>query len=52
MLDGDMRREERLLSRTKVCMDRDGAFDDLSEGVFRVPFPRSSGTTGFVKEPR
>jgi hypothetical protein len=28
-----------------MCMVRVGTVDDLSEGVFRVPFPLSSGTT-------
>jgi hypothetical protein len=34
-----VRREERLLSRTAICMDRVGIVDDLSEGVFRLPYP-------------
>jgi hypothetical protein len=46
MLGGELRREEKLLSRTRVCVDRIGALDDLSEGCFRLPFPPSSYTTG------
>jgi hypothetical protein len=34
-----LRREERLLSRTRVCVDRVGDVDDLSEGYFRLPSP-------------
>jgi hypothetical protein len=41
MLGRELRREERLLSRTRVCVDRAGVFDELSEGGFRVPFPPS-----------
>jgi hypothetical protein len=33
------------LSRTRVCVDRVGAYDDLSEGIFRFSCP-DSGTTG------
>jgi hypothetical protein len=40
MLGGGMRREERLLSRMRVCVDRDGVFEDLSEGFF-VRYDRS-----------
>jgi hypothetical protein len=39
MLGGELRREEQLISRTRVGVDRVGAFDDLSEGFFRMPFP-------------
>jgi hypothetical protein len=39
MLGGGLRREERLLTRTRVCMDRVGAIDDLSEVFFRMPSP-------------
>jgi hypothetical protein len=52
MLGGGLRREERLFSRTRLYVDRVGAFDDLSEGVIRMPFPPSSGTIGVAKEPR
>jgi hypothetical protein len=38
-LGGEVRREERLSSRTRVCADRAGAYDDLSEGFFRLPSP-------------
>jgi hypothetical protein len=51
MLGGELRREERLLSRTRVCVDQIGAFDDMSEGFFRMPFPPSSGTTGVAHGP-
>jgi hypothetical protein len=34
MLGGGLLREERLLSRTRLCVDRVEAFDDLSERVF------------------
>jgi hypothetical protein len=33
----ELRWEERLLSWTGVCVDRVGAFNDLSKGVFRMP---------------
>jgi hypothetical protein len=46
MLGGKQQREEHDLSRTPVCMDRDGTVDDLSDRVFRLPFPLISGTTG------
>jgi hypothetical protein len=49
-LGGELRREERPLSRTGMCKDRVGTVDDLSEGVFYVPFPPSSGTTGVAHE--
>jgi hypothetical protein len=39
MLGRQVRQEERLLSRTRVCVDRVGAFDKLSEGVFCMLFP-------------
>jgi hypothetical protein len=52
MLKGELRREKRLLSRTKECVDRVGAYNEVSEGVFRVPFPPRSGTTGVAHEPR
>jgi hypothetical protein len=39
---GQLRREERYLSRrVRVCVDRVGAVDHLSEGVVRLPFPRA-----------
>jgi hypothetical protein len=31
---GELRREERLLSRTRESVDRVGAYDDLREGFF------------------
>jgi hypothetical protein len=52
MLGGEMRREERLLSGTIVCVDRVGAYDDMSKGIFRMPFPRNSGTDRVAHEPR
>jgi hypothetical protein len=51
-LGGELRREERLISRTGMCKDRVGTVDDLSEGVFHLPFPPSSGTTGVAHEQR
>jgi hypothetical protein len=33
-LGGELRREERRLSLMRVCIDRVGTVDDLSEGVF------------------
>jgi hypothetical protein len=45
-LGGELRREEQLLPRAGMSMDRDGTDDDLSDGVFHLPFPSSSGTTG------
>jgi hypothetical protein len=33
-LGGELRREERVLSRTGMCMDRVGTVNDLSEGGF------------------
>jgi hypothetical protein len=47
-LGGELRREERILSRTRVCMDRVGAYDDLSDGVFAYLPPPISGKTGVV----
>jgi hypothetical protein len=49
-LGGELRREEQLISRTGMCMDRVGTVDDLSEGGFHLPFPLSSGTTGDAHE--
>jgi hypothetical protein len=37
MLGGELRRKERLLSRTRECVDRVGAYDDMSEEGFRMP---------------
>jgi hypothetical protein len=51
-LGGEMRREEQLLPRAGMSTDRDGTDDDLSEGVFHMPFPPSSDTTGAAQEPR
>jgi hypothetical protein len=33
-LGGELRREEQHMSRTGLCVDREGAVDDMSEGVF------------------
>jgi hypothetical protein len=41
VLCGEHRREERLLSRTRVCVERVGALDDMGEGVFCLPFPQA-----------
>jgi hypothetical protein len=49
-LGGELRREERLISRTEMCKDRVWTVDDLSEGVFYMPSPPSSGTTGVAQE--
>jgi hypothetical protein len=51
-LGGELRREEELLPRAGMSTDRDGTDDDLSEGVFHLPFPPSSGTTGVAQKPR
>jgi hypothetical protein len=51
-LGGALRREEQLLPRAGLSTDRDGTDDNLSEGVFHLPFPPSSGTTGVAHEPR
>jgi hypothetical protein len=51
-LGGELRREEQLISRTGMCMDRVRTVDDQSEGVFYLPFPPSSGTTGVALEQR
>jgi hypothetical protein len=51
-LDGELRREEQLIPRAGLSTDRDGTDDDLCEGVFHLPFPPSSGTTGVAQEPR
>jgi hypothetical protein len=45
-LGGELRREEQLLPRAVMITDRDGTGDELSEGLFHMPFPPSSGTTG------
>jgi hypothetical protein len=36
-LGGELRREEQLISRTGMCKDRVGTFDNLSEGFFACP---------------
>jgi hypothetical protein len=51
-LGGKLQREEQLLTRTGMCTDRDGTVDDLSEGVFQLPFPPTSCTTGVAHEQR
>jgi hypothetical protein len=51
-LGGALRREKQLIPRAGLSMDRDGTDDDLSEGVFHLPFSPSSGTTGVAQEPR
>jgi hypothetical protein len=39
MLGGGRRREEHLLSWTRVCVDRVGAYDGVSDRFFHLPFP-------------
>jgi hypothetical protein len=51
-LGGEVRWEEQLIPRAGMSTDRDGTDDDLSEGVFHLPFPPSSGKTGVAHEPR
>jgi hypothetical protein len=57
-LDGEVRREEQLLPRAGKSKDRDGADEDLSEGVFHMPFPlaparpESHGTRSQARSPR
>jgi hypothetical protein len=50
MLGGKLRRKKRRLSRTRLCVDRDGIVDDQSEGGFPMPSPLSSGTTILAHE--
>jgi hypothetical protein len=51
-LGGALRWEEQLIPRAGLSTDRDGTDGDLSERAFHMPFPHSSGTTGFAHEPR
>jgi hypothetical protein len=57
-LGGEVRREEHLLPRAGMSTDRDGTDEDLSEGVFHMPFPlvparpESHGTRGQARSPR
>jgi hypothetical protein len=51
-LGGELGLEEQLLPRAGMSTDRDGTDNDLSEGVFQMSFPPSSGTTGVAQEPR
>jgi hypothetical protein len=51
-LGSELRREERLLSRTREYVDRVGAYDDMGEGFFVLPFLPRSGTTGVAHDPR
>jgi hypothetical protein len=57
-LGSEVRREEQLLSRLGMSTDRDGTDEDLSEGVFHMPFPlamarpESHGTRGQTSSPR
>jgi hypothetical protein len=51
-LGGALRREEQLIPRAGLSTDRDGTDDDLCEGVFYMPVPLGSGTTGVAQEPR
>jgi hypothetical protein len=38
-LGGEVRREKQLLPWARKSKDRDGTDEDLSEGVFHMPFP-------------
>jgi hypothetical protein len=57
-LGGEVRREEQLLPRTGTSTDRDGTDEDMSEGVFHMPFslaparPESHSTRGQARSPR
>jgi hypothetical protein len=57
-LGGEVRREEHLLPRAGMSTDRDGTDEDVSEGVFHIPFPlaparpESHGTRGHACSPR
>jgi hypothetical protein len=57
-LGGEVRREEHLLPRAGMSTDRDGTDEDMSEGVFHMPFPlaparpESHGTRGQARLPR
>jgi hypothetical protein len=57
-LGGEVRREEQLLPRAGKSKDRDGTDEDLSEGVFHMPFPlaparpESHSSRGHARSPR
>jgi hypothetical protein len=57
-LGGEVRREEQLLPPAGMSTDRDGTDEDLSEGVFHMPFPlaparpESHDTRGQARSPR
>jgi hypothetical protein len=57
-LGGEVRREEQVLSRAGMTTDRGGTDEDLSEGVFHMPFPlaparpESHGTRGQASSSR
>jgi hypothetical protein len=57
-LGGEVRWEEQLLPRAGKSTDRNGTDEDVSEGVFHMPFllaparPESHGTRGQARSPR
>jgi hypothetical protein len=52
MLGGELRRKEHLLSRARVCGERFGAYDDMSEGFCCLPLSPTSGKTEIAHEAR
>jgi hypothetical protein len=56
--NGEVRREEQLLPRAGKSTDRDRTDEDVSDGVFHMPFPlaparpESHGTRGHARSPR
>jgi hypothetical protein len=51
-LGGEVRREEQLLSRAGMSTDRGGTDEDLSEGVFHMPFPLAPARPEVARYPR
>jgi hypothetical protein len=57
-LGGELLMEEQLLPRAGKSKDRDGTDEDLSEGIFHMPFPLAParpelhGTRGQARSPR
>jgi hypothetical protein len=52
MLGGELRWEEQRLPRARMCVDRAGTVDDMSEGFSLASPPPGSGTTGGVHAQR